>query len=1068
MNKSGKPLRLILIEDSPDDAELLILNLVQGGYQPQYQRIETETELVSALASETWDVILCDYLLPHFDALGALKTVQQAALDIPFIVVSGKIGEETAVEAMRLGAHDYIMKNNMKRLCAAVEREIDNAKIRADRRRGIEKIRHLNLILQAIRNVNQLIVREKRREELIRQACELLTETRGFSAAWLAVRKPRTKEIQISQAGLPPEPFARLTEAIQQGRWPLCSQKAMQQESLSVIRKQMDICGDCPLREGYREEVVLTTSLVHQGQHFGCFTVCLAEPFADFEEDQSLFKEIAGDISFALYSIEAEKQRDEAFEIINLSPAVAFLWKNAEGWPVQFVSENVEEVFGYTAEELLSGQVSYASIIHPDDLSRVGEEVAAWSAQHDASSFEHFPYRIVDKHGAIKWLDDRTAIRRDKNGNITHFQGVVLDVTERQKAEEALRSSNRILDATGAIAKTGGWEHDLITGKAIWTKALYDIIEIPYNKEPPGVAEHLSYYPPRDREILMAAYNEAIANGRPFDLELQVNTANNNLLWCRVQGEPVYQNGKCVSMRGTFKNITERKLAEETVRETNARYRLLADNSTDVIWVLGLDMHLIYLSPSITPLTGFTIDEMQKAMIYDYVDPEHAAEFATLFATELQKPKEERQRSVQQEYKLLRKDGSYLDVELHANWMYDDTGELIGVLGISRDISERRRAEKALRESEEKHRTYVENAPDGIFIVDAEGKHVDVNKTACQMTGYSPEELRTMGIADLASPQAAAELLPTMHRLKEAKHLQTEVVLRKKDGSEMIASLKAVALNDDRYMAFCSDITALKHEEEERLRLEAQLRQQQKLESIGTLASGVAHEINNPITAILNLSEIIQIRVKNDAKLQDYTRRIINETNRISKIVKNLLSFARQEKEHHSPAFLSDIIDDTLQLIAAVFRRDNITVQIDIPENLPKIKCRSHQIQQVIMNLLTNARDALNERYPEYDENKSVIISVRPFERDGQPWLRTTVEDRGVGIEPQIAEKIFDPFFTTKGREKGTGLGLSISHGIIREHGGLLRVESKVREYTRFHMELRVNSNWNLESTIIT
>ena len=259
-----------------------------------------------------------------------------------------------------------------------------------------------------------------------------------------------------------------------------------------------------------------------------------------------------------------------------------------------------------------------------------------------------------------------------------------------------------------------------------------------------------------------------------------------------------------------------------------------------------------------------------------------------------------------------------------------------------------------------------------------------------------------------------------------------------------------------------AEVTERKRAEEEKATAEAHLQQSQKLESIGTFASGVAHEINNPLMGMIGYAELISDAV-DDPKTQGYSAGIIKEGNRIATIVHNLLTFSRQDKETHSPAEIKDIVDASLSLFSAVLRKDQITLDLDIPKDLPRVKCRSQQIQQVVINLLTNARDALNERYPEYDENKLIRIAARPLEKEGAAWVRIMVEDHGSGIPEKVAKRIFDPFFTTKPREKGTGLGLSVSYGIVREHNGELGVESMPGEYTRFLMDLRVNNGWTLK-----
>jgi signal transduction histidine kinase len=150
--------------------------------------------------------------------------------------------------------------------------------------------------------------------------------------------------------------------------------------------------------------------------------------------------------------------------------------------------------------------------------------------------------------------------------------------------------------------------------------------------------------------------------------------------------------------------------------------------------------------------------------------------------------------------------------------------------------------------------------------------------------------------------------------------------------------------------------------------------------------------------------------------------------------------------------------------VQTVIRHDHISLELNVPEELPKLRCRSQQIQQVIMNLMTNARDALNERYPGNYPEKRLRLSAVLIERQGRKLVRTTVEDSGAGISPDIRDRIFDPFFTTKPKDIGTGLGLSISYGIVKDHGGELSVESEQGRYTRFHMDLPVDNERTLDA----
>jgi len=224
-------------------------------------------------------------------------------------------------------------------------------------------------------------------------------------------------------------------------------------------------------------------------------------------------------------------------------------------------------------------------------------------------------------------------------------------------------------------------------------------------------------------------------------------------------------------------------------------------------------------------------------------------------------------------------------------------------------------------------------------------------------------------------------------------------------------------------------------------------------------------EINNPLMGILNYAELLKDQ-ELDEKGQQFADGVIKEANRVAAIVRNLLSFARQDTE--SPTFteLRDILESSLSLTGSILRKGGIRIDTDVPEDLPHVRCRRRQIEQVVINLLTNARDALNQRYSGFHEDKSLCIAAREIEKDGTRWLRTTIEDRGPGIPGDIEDRIFDPFFTTKPRDRGTGLGLSVSYGIFKAHAGELWVESELGAYTRFHIDLPLGGRLIVHGTL--
>ncbi len=401
---------------------------------------------------------------------------------------------------------------------------------------------------------------------------------------------------------------------------------------------------------------------------------------------------------------------------------------------------------------------------------------------------------------------------------------------------------------------------------------------------------------------------------------------------------------------------------------------------------------------------------------------------------------------------------------------FNKYNEVIGLVQIGTDVTERKRMECDLQESENRFRQLVEMAPDAIFVrIDKYFAYV--NQSAMRLFGVeSEEELLGTSVMERFQPEYHDMINERMHLLNTTSQAapRIEEVSLRLDGTLVDVEVEAIPIKyqtQDGALVYMRDISERKKLEKQKIKEQAILRHQQKLEAIGVLASGVAHEINNPINGIMNYAQLIldNVKVGDNA---EYAGEIIRETERISTIVNNLLHFSRQEKQSHSLARIEDIIQHTLSLIRTLFRRDQIILELNVPEDLPRLKCRSQQIQQVLMNLLTNARDALNNKYKGYHDDKIIRIGCSMFHRDGRRWLRITVEDKGSGIPKSNYDKIFEPFFTTKPRDQGTGLGLSISYGIVKDHHGAITFKTKLGEYTLFRLDLPIDNGWDIDNDI--
>ena len=204
-------------------------------------------------------------------------------------------------------------------------------------------------------------------------------------------------------------------------------------------------------------------------------------------------------------------------------------------------------------------------------------------------------------------------------------------------------------------------------------------------------------------------------------------------------------------------------------------------------------------------------------------------------------------------------------------------------------------------------------------------------------------------------------------------------------------------------------------------------------ENFGELAAGVAHEINNPINGVINYAQLILNKAVADSREENLSQRIIKESERVATIVRELLYFAREESQDVAQTTVSEALNEALTLTGNQLNKAGVTLQIQLPDDLPMIKSRSHQIQRLFLNLINNARYALSEKYPDTDPDKILQVMGEEVTKDSQPFVRITFRDHGIGIDAELLPRVMNPFVTSKPSAKGTGLGLSVSHGIIQK-----------------------------------
>lgn len=648
--------------------------------------------------------------------------------------------------------------------------------------------------------------------------------------------------------------------------------------------------------------------------------------------------------------------------------------------------------------------------------------------------------KIRMPHGEVRWLEYDNSLRRDGPEPVVRCIG--RDVTERVCAEAALARSETRFRSLSSFAPIGIFQTD-IAGQCLYANERWKEIfgvspEDTYGTDDDAWSQRLH---PEDRARVLAVWRAATGQKREYEDEFRVLTNEGTVRWVRGRAQPMHdESGHLLGYVGTDEDITERKHAEHALYESETRFRSLSASAPLGIFHTDATGQCLYTNTRCQEIFGLSFIECLGNGWSRAVHPDDREQVLNNW---LAAAKLGRECDIQ--FRVLKPDGKIRFVRARKKAMYSETGQLIGYVGTEEDITERIRAEEQLREQA----ALLQHMQEAIIVCNAAGEVLFWNPSAERIYGWHADEVvgREMCAEICASHEELAAIFAQNEGIGEMRH-------RTKTGREIIVESHWTRVQDEHgnhksTLFINTDIT-------EKKRLEAQSLRAQRLESIGALASGIAHDLNNLLSPMIMVEHILNLRLA-DPHSQSLLETLRSSIQRASGLVKQVVSFARGSEGQSTTICPKHLLRDVVRLLGETFPRP-ITIHTEEPTGLSAVEGDATQLFQVLMNLCVNARDAMPHGgtltlTAANVEITSDDLAAQPQAQPGR-YVCLTVADTGEGIPVHIREQIFDPFFTTKEPGRGTGLGLATAHRIVTRHSGFIAVNSEVGQGSQFHVYL--------------
>ena len=716
------------------------------------------------------------------------------------------------------------------------------------------------------------------------------------------------------------------------------------------------------------------------------------------------------------------------------------------------------EVENRTAREYHGGsevQPAQTSVVHPDDLPAL---TAAQQRSFTTGQPLDIELRIRRADGVYRWFHVRSRLSSDDYESVSRWYTVGTDIHDRKTAEDALRRSETFLLEVQRLSRTGGWRYDVTADRVDSSPEIQRAYAVQPGEDisrPPFWFDRIH---PDDRPRVQAQFERSVREKTEYQAGYRIVLPDGSIRYQYATGHPVTNDagdlvefiGASMDMTEHWRAATERGLAQEALRESERKSRLVVDSIPGLVGLLTADGEVEFVNRQILEYTGRTLEELQQWGTSDTVHPEDLPRVAQVFSQAIAS-----RSPFEIEWRLRRWDGVYRWVQNNGFPLREPSGDIVGWCVLMTDIDDRKHAEDALHKSEERWRAVFQNSAIGVALADPSGRFLATNSPFQKMLGYTEEELGELTFLALTHEDYRDSNWQLVTELLEGKRkqFQIEKQYRRKDGSLVWVSNNVSLVPGTEsmprfLMALSEDITERKRTEETLRRTQAELAHTTRVASLGEMTASIAHEVNQPLAAVVANGHAclrwLSASPPNVPRAVQAAERIVKDGKDAGEVVRRVRASFKRTSVERMPLDLGEVIGEVLRLLDSHPARQHVILDVVLARDLPLVVADRVQLQQLVLNLMLNALEAL-----EPITGRPKQLSVRSTRAEADQAV-IQISDNGIGLDDPVAA--FQPFVTTK--PEGLGLGLAICRSIVAAHGGSLSAEHNAGFGTTFTFTL--------------